>query len=189
MTYYASMGEILLVLALCFSAYTVINSEHIKNLKMAISSAMLFVAITATIGAFRFAGFTEVNHIHDTTSWLSTNLAMTIYACSTALLFIDNSKTNKLSLAVIILLIANTLMCILVTTALTNVVIFIALALTACFSLHRNSVIGALVALLLVPVSGFIPASYDLQMGIFHLFLALHFVLMTTIYRTNRQNQ
>lgn len=188
MTYYASMGELLLVLALCFSAYTVITSAHLKVLKLTISGSMLFVAITASIGAFRFAGFTEVNAIHDTTSWLSTNLAMTIYACSTALLFIDNSQKNKLSVSLIVLFIVNTLLCILLTTALTNVVIFIALAITAYYNPHRNSVIGALVALLLVPVSGFIPASYDLQMGIFHLFLALHFVLMAAIYKTNKSN-
>lgn len=184
MTYYASIGETLLILALCFSAFTVMRSEHNKTLKLAIASAMSFIAVTATIGAFRFAGFTEVNIIHDTTSWLSTNLAMTIYASVTALLFLNNNHTKKLRVPLVILFIVNTLLSILLTTALTNVVIFLALVITAFYSQQRNWVIAALVALLLVPLASHIPASYDLQMGVFHLFLAAHFILISSVYKS-----
>lgn len=185
MTYYASFAELILVGSLLFASHKCFYSNNSVILRWGISSAMLFVAITASFGIFRFAGVETVIGIHDTTSWLSTNFAMPLYAVLTALLFADKRVSN----ALLTVLLINTVMNILHITVLTNIVLFIALALVAYLSTKRLQVIKALVALLLVPLTAFLPVSEDLQMGVFHVLLACHFYLISELYQSKSTNK
>lgn len=187
MTYYASFAELILIGALLFASHRCFHSSGAMILRWGISMAMLFVAITASFGVFRFAGVDSVVDIHNTTSWLSTNFAMPVYAVLTALLFTDKRVSN----ALLTVLLINTVLNVLHITVLTNVVLFIALALTAYLSDRRLQVIKALVAILLVPLTAMLPVSEDLQMGVFHVLLACHFYLISELYQskqTNNQN-
>lgn len=184
MTYYASFGELLLIASLLFAAHRCFHSNNSSLLKWGISSAMLFVAVTASFGVFRFAGVESVIPIHDTTSWLSTHFAMPIYAVLTALLFADKRVSN----AMLTVLLINTVLNILYITVLTNVVMFIALVLTAYLSKMRMQVVKALIVLLMVPLCAMLPVSVDLQMGVFHLLLACHFYLISALYQGKSTN-
>ena len=184
MTYYASFGELILIASLLLASYKSFHAIDNIIQKVSISSAMLFVAITASFGFFRFAGVESVITIHDHTSWLATNLAMPLYAIVTATLFTAEQKHRN---ALIGLFAINTLLCLLITTAATNVVLFIALAFIAFFSPYRSQSIKAMVVLILVPLTVMLPVSADLQMGLFHVLLACHFYLISDVYQTNRQ--
>lgn len=179
MTYYASFGELLLIGSLLFASHRCFHSIHTLPLRWGISSAMLFVATTATFGVFRFAGVGSVVAIHDITSWLSTHFAMPLYAVLTALIFADKRISN----ALLTVLLINTILNVLDITVLTNVVLFIALALTAYLSKKRMQVVKAMVAILLVPLTAMLPVSQDLQMGLFHVLLACHFYLISELYQ------
>ncbi len=183
MTYYASFGELLLIASLLLASHKSFHSVHRFVSKTVIAGAMLFVAITACFGVLRFAGVGSVIAIHDNMSWLATNLAMPLYALLTASLFCPN---KKLSNGLIGLFVLNTLFSLFVTTALTNVVLFIALAFIAYFSVYRRPTIRAMVALILVPLTALLPVSYDLQMGLFHVLLACHFYLISDVYQTKQ---
>lgn len=181
MTYYASFGELLLIASLLLAGHKSFHSDYPVLARGAISSAMLFIAVTASFGVFRFAGVESVVAIHDTTSWLATHFAMPIYALFTASLFVANKRLQQ---GLIALFALNALLVMTEITLLTNVVLFIALAATAYFSGHRRRVIKAVVALLLVPVTVMLPFSQDLQMGLFHVLLACHFYLISEVYQT-----
>lgn len=179
MTYFASAGELLLIACLLLSAHRCFHSNDGGIAKPIISFAMLFIAVTASFGVFRFAGVESVITIHDNTSWLSTNLAMPIYACLTAQLFIaDKYRLPLFAFLAVTLLLSLTL-----TTALTNVILFISLLVIAYYGPSRAATIKATLALLAVPLTAFIPVSHDLQMGIFHLFLAAHFYFISDVYQ------
>lgn len=181
MTYYGSLGELVLIGSLLFTSYQCFKSNRSGLLSGSISFAMLFVAMTASIGVFRFAGVEAVIPIHDTTSWLSTHFAMPVYAVLTALLFIDKKASN----ALLTVLLINTVLNILYITVLTNVVLFVALSLCAYASGKRIQVIKALIVLLLVPLTAMLPVTEDLQMGVFHVLLACHFYLISALYQSN----
>lgn len=183
MTYYASFGELLLITSLLLASHKSFHSNHEFTSKAVIAGSMLFVAITACFGAVRFAGIDSVITIHDNMSWLATNLAMPLYALSSANLFAPN---KKLSNGLIGLFVVNTLFSVFITTAFTNVVLFIALAFIAYFSVYRRQTVKAMVALILVPLTALLPISYDLQMGLFHVLLACHFYLISDVYQTKQ---
>ena len=131
MTYFASLGEMLLILALIIAAKRCVRSTFPQLMKLAVVLSLGFVAVTASFGVFRFAGVESVIAIHDTTSWLSSNIAMTVYASVTALLFLKEQNTPLLTKTIKVLLVLNTVLCIVATTMFSNVLIFIALVLTA----------------------------------------------------------
>ena len=180
MTYYASLGELLLIACLLFTAHRCFHSPNQLSLRLGICLALLFVAVTASFGVVRFAGNDSVIGIHDVTSWLSTNIAMPMYATLTAMLFVLN---KKITIALVALFTTSVFLSLFGVTLLTNAVLFVALVAIAYFSDYRGQTVKALIAILLVPLTALLPVSYDLQMGIFHLLLACHFYLISEVYQ------
>lgn len=179
--YLASIGELILIFALIY-LIVLLHKQHSDNKLYTILAqlACFFVVVTASIGAFRFAGFEQVIYIHDVTSYWSKHAAMMVYATCVALMLKSNiSNSVYFTLGVI------GLSPILGTPAfLTDVALFLTLASLALQKTIRTKVLQALFALLLVPATAVMSNMADLQMGLFHLFLAGHFYFIAQIFKT-----
>ena len=91
MEYLDSLSEVLLVMVLISLIRTITQQDWLaKPYKTWIVSALTFIAITASVGAVRFAELGAESHIgvsntiialHDFLSLLSTKFAMLVYAC------------------------------------------------------------------------------------------------------------
>lgn len=173
MTYYGTTGEIILVLALLFMAtvwYKQITPKPI--IKGLVIASLATIAITASFGAIRFAGYDQVIAVHDQLSWLSKHIAMLIYAGATAFLVV----VGKARVAILVVLIIGIAQPFGAMTA--DVALFICLLSFIWFSKHKLVGSLSLLCLLLVPISTMLPITSDAQMGVFHIMLAAHFVLM-----------
>ncbi len=173
MTYYGTTGEIILVLALIFIAtvwYKQVTSHSV--IKGLVIASLATIAITASFGAIRFAGYEHVITIHDQLSWISKHIAMLIYASATAFLVI----AGKARIAILVVLIIGIAQPFGAMTA--DVALFICLLSFTWFSKQKLISSLSLLCLLLVPISVLLPITVDAQMGVFHLMLAAHFVLM-----------
>lgn len=190
MTYYATFGEILLIIGLLDFSSSVLKLESkYPQIKYLVFLSILFIAITASFGAFRFAGFEQVIGIHDTSSWVSKHFAMLFYASGSAILFLDANKQNKLVMTVIILVGASLGASLSGNTLIIDIVLFVCLIMLSFNTEQKQKVWGALAVLLLVPLTSLLPVSEDLKMGVFHVLLGCHFMLMAHCFKLRVINQ
>ena len=195
----ASVGELLLISALLWTVsrllpfwrVAVVNTSAAqgwsvpapsqRGFVMLLCTALLMVALTASVGAIRFALSDASGNIdmiwqplvelHDRLSWLSRQLAMPLYVLCGLWLWGGVSWMVVLLLAVV-----SQLPMIGAPAILTDAVLLLALLRLAQYAQPRWVFIGAIVSLLLVPLCGLVIADKDMAMGVFHLCLALHFV-------------
>lgn len=201
----ASVGEILLISALLWtvsrllpfwrvSASGELSAESSgwhapspaqRRWVMWLCAALFTVAITASLGAIRFAlsdaagtidaMWQALVQLHDNLSWLSRQFAMPCYVLCALWLW------GRVTPAVLLLLAALSQLPLLGAPAiLTDAVMLVSLLRLAQYAQPRWLFIGAIVSLLLVPLCGLLIADKDLAMGVFHLCLALHFVGFST---------
>lgn len=142
--------------------------------------ALLTVAITASLGAIRFALSDAAGNLnanwqglvvwHDAMSLLSRQGAMPAYVLSALWLWGRVPKTLVLTLAAI-----SQLPLLGAPALLTDGVLLIGLLRLAQFAQPRPLFIGAVLCLLTVPLCRLFIADQHIAMGVFHLLLALHF--------------
>lgn len=195
----ASVGELLLISALLWTVsrllpfwrVAAVNTSTAQGWSVPASSqrgyvmllctALLMVALTASVGAIRFALsdasgnidmiWQPLVEVHDRLSWLSRQLAMPLYVLCALWLWGGVSWMVVLLLAVV-----SQLPMIGAPAILTDAVLLLALLRLAQYAQPRWVFISAIVSLLLVPLCGLVIADKDMAMGIFHLCLALHLV-------------
>lgn len=208
----ASVGELLLISALLWTVSRLLPYWRVATVNvsaaqgwsvpvpsqrgyvMLLCAALLMVALTASVGAIRFAlsdtsGSIDVIwqplvELHDRLSWLSRQLAMPLYVLCALWLW------GRVGAKVLLLLAVVSQLPLLGAPALlTDAVLLLALLRLAQSAQPRWVFIGAIVSLLLVPLCGVLIADKDIAMGVFHLCLALHFVGFSCALPRPRQQQ
>jgi hypothetical protein len=179
-TYFASIGELFLIGSLIYLIVKVklmATDEDSKLPALAVASGALLVMVAAGFGVFRFAGFDQIIDVHDATSFYAKHLGMVFYATGIAWLLLGD-KYREPIVIIAVLGLSSTWPFL---GFLADVSIFSLLALTAYQSPYLKQIASSLVVLLLVPLTQFLPASLDSQMGIFHLLLAVHFAIVARV--------
>lgn len=199
MQYVDSAAEVLLCFVLISFAISVFKSKRLASPHRSwLALSMLFIAVTAGFGAVRFAGELSVVAIHNQLSQISTQVAMVVYSCllpvvlnnqvnSEASLYDrrgqrDETKIARAGIGLLLLglvfSVVRELLSVPLPQLFTDIVIFFGLVLF-WLQVRMKAVVGvAILSLLAVPLTALLPVNDDIHMGLFHLFLAVHFGLV-----------
>lgn len=235
MAYLDTLGELILIFSLLAFVINLNKTNSFESpYRLYLTLGLLFIVITASFGAVRFAGVDQIIPIHDYLSLLSTKVAMVIYVFSLPMVILScksndaifnsdmsSSTTEKEELtgnqnAPVstkleylnghfseqgIVKIAKFVMVLLLTfniltvsfsietnKLITDASIILGFVLFALVAKEKGLVFLSIVTLLLVPASTRLHISDDLSMAIFHLLLAIHFLLINRVF-TLEQSQ
>lgn len=235
MAYLDTLGELVLILSLLAFVINLNKTNSFESpYRLYLTLGLLFIVITASFGAVRFAGIDQIIPIHDYLSLLSTKVAMVIYVFSLPMVILScksngtsfkfnrsSPTTEKEDLDVNknaavstkleflnghfweqgIVKIAKFVMVFLLTfniltvsfsietnKLITDASIILGFILFSLVAKEKGLVYLSIITLLLVPASTTLHLSDDLSMAIFHLLLAIHFLIINRVF-TLEQSQ
>ncbi|MFC4656005.1 hypothetical protein ACFO3I_13400 [Rheinheimera marina] len=169
----AFAGELCLITALFFAIYSLKRHPALsKPAVLTLGLVLGFIAVTASMGASRYLGDTAIIGWHDWASYWSKTVAMPLYLCT--LLWLWSNGPRPLTVAFAAL---GTSPVLGAPALLTDLALVLTLLRLIQCCAPKSQLIAALIALGLVPLCALLPEP-DLAMGLFHLALALHFVLI-----------
>lgn len=176
--YLAFAGELTLIAALVFLIWQLNSANAARAVRVVLQLTLLFIALTASLGALRYLGVDKVIPLHDALSYVSRFIAMPLYA--SALVFCWGRLPH---LAAGVLLLAGLSPLLGAPAIATDAVIVAALLRLIQCATDKGLLLVSLSSLLLVPVSTAAIAAADPAMGLFHLLLGVHFATMALALR------
>ena len=207
MSYLDTLGELVLIVSLLMFIISINKTSKFDSpFRNYLTVALLFIVVTASFGAARFAGVEQVISIHDLLSLISAKLAMVIYVFSLPIVMLSQVlnrnykdldelsinfsispfKVIKLAKSAMVAILAFNVLAIIfdiqAANLLSDVAVILGFLLFSLITKEKALVYGAMVALVLVPASTQLHISSDLSMAVFHLLLALHFWLINKVF-------
>ena len=207
MSYLDTLGELVLIVSLLMFIISINKTSKFDSpFRNYLTVALLFIVVTASFGAARFAGVEQVISIHDLLSLISAKLAMVIYVFSLPIVMLSQVlnrnykdldelsinfsispfKVIKLAKSAMVAILAFNVLAIIfdiqAANLLSDVAVILGFLLFSLITKEKALVYGAMVALVLVPASTQLHISSDLSMAVFHLSLALHFWLINKVF-------
>lgn len=207
MSYLDTFGELVLIVSLLMFIISINKTSQFDSpFRNYLTVALLFIVVTASFGAARFAGVEQVISIHDLLSLISAKLAMVIYVFSLPIVMLSQVlnrnykdldelsinfsispfKVIKLAKSAMVAILAFNVLAIIfdiqAANLLSDVAVILGFLLFSLITKEKALVYGAMVALVLVPASTQLHISSDLSMAMFHLLLALHFWLINKVF-------
>ncbi len=210
MEYLDSIGELILIFVLLLFLVGINKTNQFPTrFRNYLTAALLFIIVTASFGAVRFAGFTQVSALHDLLSYLSTHFAMIIYVFSLPFVLLsaqkesvgrrerrgslDNNKVLRFARYTLLLtLLINAAIFyfnLQFLTLFTDIMLVIGFVLFMLVTRAKRLLSGAVLFLILVPATQLIGVNEDLTMAIFHILLATHFALIHRIFSNQNINR
>ena len=180
--YLAFTGELTLIAALVFLIWQLNTALTSRAVRAVLQLTLLFIALTASLGALRYLGVDKVIPLHDSLSYLSRFIAMPLYAC--ILVFCWGRLPHFVAS---VLLLAGGSPLVGVAPIATDVVIVAALLRLIQCAADKGLLLVSLSSLLLVPVSTAAISAADPALGLFHLLLGIHFATMALALRQYRR--
>ncbi|GAB3004837.1 hypothetical protein [Psychrosphaera aestuarii] len=207
MSYLDTLGELVLIASLLMFIISINKTSKFDSpFRNYLTIALLFIVVTASFGAARFAGVEQLISIHDLLSLISAKLAMVVYVFSLPVVMLSQVlnrnykdleelsinfsispfKVIKLAKSAMVAILAFNVLAIIfdiqAANLLSDVAVILGFLLFSLITKEKALVYGAIVALVLVPASTQLHISSDLSMAVFHLLLALHFWLINKVF-------
>lgn len=175
----AFAGELVLVAALLFLVVQVFGSGgSAKYPRLVMTLALLFIAVTASLGALRYLGEQDLVPLHDLMSYGSRFIAMPLYACAALVLW------GRLPMMMAAVLLVVAMLPLLGLPAMITDAVLVLCLLRLVQQAQLKLVMSlSLLSLLLVPLCSLLIKDRDLAMGLFHLCLASHFFCLALALR------
>lgn len=196
MEYLDSIAEVILVITLVLFIHSLLSNQYLRSpIRHFITLALITITVTAFVGAVRFAGVDDVIELHDGLSFVSTKLAMVVYATCLPIVIMHTSAQSVrlterrgqldslrivrcaigLLVVGIVLFGLQATQLVVAPSLITDGLIFIGLILFNLQTRNKHLAFVALIILLLVPVTSLLPINENIHVALFHLLLAAHF--------------
>ena len=177
--YLSSLAELILVISLILlakQAYALNTNK--QTAKYILISASGLVAITALLGSIKYAGVESVASVHTLLSFYSKHLAMPLLL--SCILYLTCCH-EKLTIGTTLLLAFGLLPLFGLPGALTDVSIVLIMFTLLAFHKSKKRIAASIAFLLGVPLSVWFSDNIDINMALFHLFLAAHISTLTPL--------